>query len=164
MSEDEKINRLRVWIYKYDLFCYCEQWSNLAYYNKLIMKKQEIENTLDEKELWLWTFFIIATLVVFIWWLFWYFVNNMEERWTFWDMFGAINALFSGLALAGIIYTMLLQKQELRLQRLELKANREDLARAATAQENSERALRQQAENLKVTARLNALSTLMNLL
>ena len=57
---------------------------------------------------------------------------------------------------------MLLQKQELRLQRLELKANREELARTATAQENSEKELRRQADNLKATARLNAMNTLIS--
>lgn len=57
---------------------------------------------------------------------------------------------------------MLLQRQELKLQRLELKANREELARTATAQENSEKELKRQADNLKSTARLNALGTLMN--
>lgn len=123
------------------------------------MKKQSLQ---EEKELWLWTFFIISIFIIIIWWLFWYFVNDIKERGTFWDMFGAINALFSWLALAGIIYTMLLQRQELRLQRLELKANREELARTATAQENSERVLRKQAENLKATAKLNALWTLIN--
>jgi hypothetical protein len=57
---------------------------------------------------------------------------------------------------------MLLQRQELKLQRLELKSNREELARSATAQEKSEKELKRQADNLKATARLNALSTLMN--
>ena len=32
----------------------------------------------------------------------------------FGDMFGAVNALFSGLALAGVVYTVLLQHEELR--------------------------------------------------
>lgn len=57
-------------------------------------------------------------------------------------MFGAVNALFSGLAFAGIIYTIFLQKEELALQREELKANREELARSARAQEASEKVLR----------------------
>ena len=50
----------------------------------------------------------------------------------------------------------------MRLQRLELKANREELARTATAQENSEKELRRQADNLKATAKLNAMSTLIS--
>jgi hypothetical protein len=39
-------------------------------------------------------------------------------------MFGSVNALFSGLALAGIILTILLQRKELKLQREELKDTR----------------------------------------
>jgi hypothetical protein len=45
----------------------------------------------------------------------------------FGDMFGAVNALFSGLAFAGLIITILLQKQELRAQREELRLNTEAL-------------------------------------
>ncbi|SRR5260221_14021470 len=33
---------------------------------------------------------------------------------TFGDMFGAINALFSGLTIAGLVYTIILQRQEMR--------------------------------------------------
>ena len=32
---------------------------------------------------------------------------------TFGDMFGAINALFSGLTIAGLVYTIILQRQEI---------------------------------------------------
>jgi hypothetical protein len=39
--------------------------------------------------------------------------DNWAERGQFGDLFGSINALFSGLALAGIIYTIYLQKAEL---------------------------------------------------
>jgi hypothetical protein len=51
-----------------------------------------------------------------------------DERGTFGDMFGASNALFSGLAFTGLIYTILLQMKELRAQRDELAATREELA------------------------------------
>ena len=37
-------------------------------------------------------------------------------------MFGPVNALFSGMALAGIIWAIVLQKRELELQRQELKS------------------------------------------
>jgi hypothetical protein len=47
-------------------------------------------------------------------------------RGTFGDMFGSINALFSGLALAGIILTILLQRKELKLQREELQETRHE--------------------------------------
>lgn len=42
----------------------------------------------------------------------------------FGDLFGSINALFSGLAFAGLIYTIILQKKELSLQRDELSSTR----------------------------------------
>lgn len=60
--------------------------------------------------------------------------DSWDERGTFGDMFGAVNALFSGLALAGVIYTILLQRHELALQRKELELTREELARSADAQ------------------------------
>lgn len=47
-------------------------------------------------------------------------ISSPAERGTFGDMFGAVGALFSGLAFAGVIVTMLQQKEELELQRKEL--------------------------------------------
>ena len=49
------------------------------------------------------------------------------NRGTFGDMFGAINALFSGLAFAGLIFTILLQRDELVEQRRELRHARRQL-------------------------------------
>lgn len=46
------------------------------------------------------------------------------------DMFGAINSLFSGLAFAGIIFTIIIQREELKLQREELKLQREEVAKS----------------------------------
>ena len=62
-------------------------------------------------------------------------VPNWSDRGTFGDMFGAPSALFSGLALAGVIYAIILQRQELQLQRHELKLTRRELQRSAEAQE-----------------------------
>ena len=53
-------------------------------------------------------------------------------------MFGAVNALFSGFALAGVIYAILLQRKELSLQRRELELNRQELSRSAEAQERGQ--------------------------
>src|SRR5687768_14058386 len=52
--------------------------------------------------------------------------NSWSMRGQFGDMFGAVNALFSGLAFAGIIYTILLQREELEAQRKELRATRRE--------------------------------------
>lgn len=77
------------------------------------------------------------------------------------DTFGAVNALFSGLAFAGLILAITLQRDELRLQREELALTRSELKRAAEAQEMSGGALGEQAEILKITAYLNGLSALL---
>jgi len=41
---------------------------------------------------------------------------NWEERGQFGDMFGAVNTLFSGLALTAVAYALVLQSRELALQ------------------------------------------------
>jgi hypothetical protein len=46
---------------------------------------------------------------------------------TFGDMFGSVNALFSGLAFAGVILAIFMQRDELSLQRQELEATRSEL-------------------------------------
>ena len=78
------------------------------------------------------------------------------------DLFGAVNALFSGLAFAGLIYTIFLQKQDLKLQRVEIALNRTELKKSANAQQHSEKALYEQVEQMKISAKLNALNTLIN--
>jgi len=45
---------------------------------------------------------------------------NLSERGVSGDAFGGLTALFSGLAFAGLIFTLLVQKKELELQRREL--------------------------------------------
>jgi len=50
-----------------------------------------------------------------------------DSRGLFGDMFGAANALFAGLAFATLIYTILLQRGELRLQRRELELTRHEM-------------------------------------
>lgn len=79
----------------------------------------------------------------------------MATRGQFGDIFGGINALFTGLAFAGVIYTVLLQRRELGLQRDELRLTRDELARSATAQT-------EQVVQLKESARLAALTALLN--
>ena len=87
-------------------------------------------------------------------------LGDWQERGTFGDMFGALNALFAGLAFAGLIVAILLQREELKLQRLELTETRKELSRAADAQAKSQEALDRQAKNAEVAARLQSLSTL----
>ena len=83
-------------------------------------------------------------------------LGTWTERGTFGDMFGVVNSLFSGLAFAGVIYTIFLQHKELSLQREELTLTRQELSRSASAQEKSEQALAAQARAATITARLAA--------
>ncbi len=64
--------------------------------------------------------------VLILWFLNRIILINNPERGTFGDMFGAINSLFAGLAFAGIIITVLLQRNELILQRQELELTRNE--------------------------------------
>lgn len=76
-------------------------------------------------------------------------------------MFGAINALFSGLALAGVVVAILLQRTELQLQREELKMTRTELQRSAEAASDSANSLQKQAKIAERAAELQAMSTLL---
>lgn len=84
---------------------------------------------------------VLLALVTSVWVIYWIIIplvfSGWQTRGTFGDMFGAINALFSGLAFVGIIYAIILQKRELMLQRLELESTRVELKRSAEAQEKT---------------------------
>lgn len=84
-------------------------------------------------------------------------LTTWTERSAFGDMFGFTNTLFSGLAFAGVIYAIFLQRRELELQRMELRQTRKELKRTAIAQEKSEQALKEQAEELIRQRRLSIL-------
>lgn len=74
-----------------------------------------------------------------------------EAHGTFGDLFGAINALFSGLAFLGVIIAILLQKEELEEQRKEIRQSR-------IAQDKSAVALKEQSEISGLMARLDAMN------
>jgi len=56
------------------------------------------------------------------------YIDTWEHRGLFGDMFGALNALFSGAAFAGVVYAIILQRHELAMQREDLRLSREELA------------------------------------
>jgi len=109
-----------------------------------------------------WLLYLLFLIVIVIWILSGLFIvstsklSGWTERGTFGDMFGAINALFSGLAFAGVIYAIYLQTKELSLQREELTQTHEELRKSTLAQQK-------QQEALDLQARLLALSTLLSI-
>lgn len=72
--------------------------------------------------------FLIVVLIVIIFpFLINYFFNDWSKSGTFGDTFGALNALFSGLAFSGLIITIILQKNDLRNQQTELILQRNEM-------------------------------------
>lgn len=85
-----------------------------------------------------WPLIALLVSVFAVWAISWIFVVDLipdpSGRSAFGDMFGAVNSLFSGLAFAGVIYAILLQRKELKMQRQELKMTRRELRKSARAQ------------------------------
>lgn len=104
---------------------------------------------------------LLALAVVILWVLCGIVLYRLPERGTFGDMFGTVNALFSGLAFVGVIYAIYLQRNELELQREELRSTRLELARSAVAQENSEEALRRQVQAAEYSQRIAAINNML---
>ena len=94
---------------------------------------------------------IVMVLVLFLSILCLVFLPYDEnERATFGDQFGAVNALFSGLAFAGLIYTIILQRQDLKLQRRDLRLQREELALTRKEMEEQTAEFEKQNETLRI--------------
>lgn len=91
-----------------------------------------------------------------------YVASSWSDRGTIGDMFGAVNALFSGLAFAALIYTIILQREEIGMNRAEIELNRNELKKSADAQQNSQKALKEQVVQTHLTAKINAISTIIN--
>ena len=94
---------------------------------------------------------IVGVLVVFV--LSWIVIkchyagesDFYTARGTFGDQFGAVNALFSALAFAGLIYTIILQMNELRYQREELVDNRREMKRQTAEFKQQNAAMKKQS-------------------
>lgn len=141
-------------------------------------------------------FLPVAVFIIVAWLAWWVLVSksydDMPSRGQVGDLFGGVNALFSGLALAGVVTAVVLQSHELGLQRIamqaqltementrieislqreqislqreELKLTREELKRTAEASEESAKALGAQIKMQIHGARLQGLSTIADVL
>ncbi len=82
---------------------------------------KNVKSNVDKESLNIGWWSVVAFACVVILWLvncFWLpCCSTAERRGQFGDKFGAVNALFSGLAFAGLIITLVMQYYELRLQR-----------------------------------------------
>jgi len=80
-----------------------------------------------------WRVLLLLAVIVAVWITAWWGIPQLypkrDEAGQFGDMFGAVNALFSGMALAGVVVAIWLQSRELALQRKELRSQKEQLQR-----------------------------------
>ncbi|MGC6402326.1 MAG: hypothetical protein ACON4A_02645 [Flavobacteriaceae bacterium] len=91
---------------------------------------------------------VFVVLLILVLWagsglVIYYLVDNWSDRGTLGDLFGVSNSLFSGLALAGLIFTTYKSRTELLSQRDEIEVNRKELIKSRKIQERSERALKE---------------------
>lgn len=103
----------------------------------------KIEKKKSGKSVWIWSV-TAAISVLLLWSISLYMLVDLPDRGTFGDMFGAVNALFSGFAFAGVIIAIILQSQELKAQREELILTRDQLEGQKTALEGQNKTLIQQ--------------------
>ncbi|MDY7093873.1 MAG: hypothetical protein SX243_12955 [Acidobacteriota bacterium] len=81
------------------------------------------------------------------------FLPDWEARGQFGDLFGSVNALFSGMALAGVVYSLYLQRKEIQLLR-------EDLVHASEGQKQTLLLSREQSRHQKASAQLASINAL----
>ena len=90
---------------------------------------------------------LLISIVVFLWFYVPGFManglENLSDKGAYGDSFGSVNALFTGLAFAGLIFTILLQQREIKLQRddfaaqlTEMQATRAEVSRQASLTES----------------------------
>ncbi len=125
-----------------------------------ISKPDQTSSTKTESESW-WTLYAAVCAVLILWAGSGVLLWPLKNRGEFGDMFGAINALFSGLAFAGLIATLHYQRKELALQRRELALQRKEIRASRRVMRKQEQALSSQADTLALQ-RFEA--TLMSLL
>lgn len=114
--------------------------------------KPQEKKSKSKKDWWLkWYVFVSAFIIIAALWIFSYFVimnvssGCQELAGQTGDTFGAINALFSGFAFTGIIFTILIQSKELRLQRTELRLTRRELKLTRAQYEEQNKNLKKQS-------------------
>lgn len=79
-----------------------------------------------------WKLFICAGCVICAVWLasfvlIYLCIDDWDVRGQFGDLFGSVNALFSGLAFAGLVITIIQQRHDLQLQRQAINQSKKDI-------------------------------------
>jgi hypothetical protein len=132
----------------------------LLIYCLLLIKKNNISKE-EKVPKYMFYFFSICLLIIGIAVVYFFCVKNifsLNQQGTFGDMYGALNAIFAGFAFAGIIITIIMQKEELMLTRKEMELTRKELEKSTVAQEQSQGALKKQLKNMELTTKMDFLN------
>lgn len=87
---------------------------------------------------------------------------SWTTRGQFGDLFGAVNAFFSGLAFFGVIYAVLLQREDLAIQQAQIETGKAEAVKSATVQERIAVALAEQACTSREAALIHAQCALLD--
>lgn len=77
-------------------------------------------------------------------------------------MFGAVNALFSGLAFAGVIIALFMQRDDLRMQRKELALQRKEIEQTNEELEGQKKEFEEQNKTLRIQRFENTLFNMLS--
>ena len=130
------------------------------------IKEDDLKDEIEPKQCYSWILGIVICLDIWIigaiithWWAESFFKDVSEEdsrKALFGDSFGAVNALVSALAFAGMIVAFILQRYELRLQRKELRDSRAEM-------EQQTKQFKAQNNNIEVQRFENLFYNMLNL-
>lgn len=130
------------------------------------IKEDDLKDEIEPKQRYSWILGIVICLDIWIigaiithWWADSFFkdVSDGDSRKAlFGDSFGAVNALVSALAFAGMIVAFILQRYELRLQRKELRDSRAEM-------EHQTRQFKDQNKNIEIQRFENLFYNMLNL-
>lgn len=130
------------------------------------LDEEDLKDEVEPKQSYSWIFgivicidiWIIGAVITHLWAA--EFFNEVPKedsrKALFGDSFGAVNALVSAFAFAGMIVAFILQRYELRLQRKELSENREEMERQTTQ-------FKDQNNNLEIQRFENLFYNMLNL-
>ena len=115
-----------------------------------MLKKKGKDGNLNPKKIfWIATIVVFVICTAYIILMYCIFPSDSEKRGQFGDMFGFIGALFSGLAFAGLIVTMLQQREDLQNQKDEIQLQRKDLEAQTAALQLQKEEIAQTNKELK---------------
>ena len=142
-----------------------ENWADSRLRNVEKDAMAQDSSHIEQIRLWPWLISAVA-IILGLWSGCWIFVTvyfpKIENRGQFGDMFGAVNALFAGLAFAGVIGAIILQRNELRYQREELALQRKELELTRKEITGQKEQLRAQDQTLKKQNFENSFFQLLN--